>query len=312
MPSPIRRRFLRNLLVFAALPWLALFASPALHAAGRPLIALLTAYPPETDALVAELKLKDGGFTEERVKGFRFHRGLVAGKDVVVFETGMSLVNASMALQLALERLPITHVLFAGVAGGTDPSLRVGDVVIPESWAYHCEAAYFNPKPDGQGWVTADYFKQRYPNFGMIFPDDMQAIRADKEKFERMAKFPADPALIAVARRAVEKLGPVISARTGREITVSIGGTGVSGTVFLDNRDYREFVHRTWGARCLDMETTAYAHVCYTNEIPFLAVRALSDLAGGQAEGHVNAIDANEATSSTHAVKVLHAILLEL
>lgn len=312
MHSPTRRHFLRNLLVFAALSWLALLAAPALSAAGRPLIALLTAYPPETDALVTELKLKDGGFTEERVKGFRFHRGVVSGKDVVVFETGMSLVNASMALQLALERLPITHVLFAGVAGGTDPSLRVGDVVIPDSWAYHCEAAYFNPTPDGKGWVKADYFVQRYPNFGMIFPDDMQAIRADKEKFERTPKFPADPALLAVARRAVEKLGPIVSARTGREITVSLGGTGVSGTVFLDNREYREFVHKTWGARCLDMETTAYAHVCYTNEIPFLAVRALSDLAGGQGEGHVNAIDANEATSSVHAVKVLHAILREL
>lgn len=208
MHSPTRRYFLRNLLAFAALAWLALLTAPALSAAGRPLIALLTAYPPETDALVAELKLKDGGFSEERVKGFRFHRGLVAGKDVVVFETGMSLVNASMALQLALERLPITHVLFAGVAGGTDPSLRVGDVVIPENWAYHCEAAYFNPTPDGKGWVKADYFVQRYPNFGMIFPDDMQAIRADKEKFERTPKFPADPALLAVARRAWKNSAP--------------------------------------------------------------------------------------------------------
>lgn len=277
-----------------------------------PLIAVLTAYPPETDALVAEFGLNQGGFTQQRVKGFRYQRGVVEGKDVVVFETGMSLVNAGMALQLALERLPVTHVLFAGVAGGTDPALHVGDVVIPERWAYHGEAAYFNPTPDGTGWVKADYFTKRYPNFGMIFPDEVVAIRADKEKFERVAAFPADPALLAVARRAVEKLGPVRSARTNREITISVGGTGVSGTVFLDNRAYREFVFKTWGARCLDMETTAYAHVCYTNEIPFLAVRALSDLAGGQAEGEVNVIDANEHTSSVHAVRVLRAILREL
>jgi adenosylhomocysteine nucleosidase len=287
-------------------------AAPVDVAPARSLVAVLTAYPPETDAMVAEFGLKTGGFTEQRVKGFRYHRGVVKGRDVVVFETGMSLVNAAMALQLALERLPITHVLFAGVAGGTDPALHVGDVVVPERWAYHCEAAYFNPTPDGKGWVKADYFEQRYPNFGMIFPDDMQAIRADKEKFERVAAFPVDPGLLAVARRAVEKMGPITSARTGREITVSLGGTGVSGTVFLDNRDYREFVHKTWGARCLDMETTAYAHVCHTNEIPFLAVRALSDLAGGQTEGEVNAIDANEHTSSVHAVKVLRAILSEL
>jgi adenosylhomocysteine nucleosidase len=237
---------------------------------------------------------------------------VVEGKDVVVFETGMSLVNAAMALQLALERMPITHVLFAGVAGGIDPALRIGDVVVPERWAYHCEAAYFNPSPDGKGWVAADYFEQRYPNFGMIFSDDMQAIRADKEKFERVATFPADPGLIAVARRAVEKLGPMRGLESGRVIDVSVGGTGVSGTVFLDNREYREHVFKTWGARCLDMESTAYAHVCYTNEIPFLAVRALSDLAGGQAPGEKNAADATEHATSVHAVKVLRAILREM
>ncbi|MBC8011180.1 MAG: 5'-methylthioadenosine/S-adenosylhomocysteine nucleosidase [Burkholderiales bacterium] len=285
---------------------------PLTPASPKPLVAVLNAYRPEMDAMVKEFGLLEGGFAEQRVKGFRYYIGQVEGKDVVVFETGMSLVNAAMALQLAFERLPISHVLFAGVAGGTDPALRVGDVVIPEKWAYHCEAAYFNPTPDGKGWTKAEYFKQRYPNFGMIFPDEMEAIRADKEKFERVPFFPVDAGLIEVAKRAVEKLGPVISAKTGREITVSIGGAGVTGTVFLDNRDYRKFVHDTWGARCADMETTAYAHVCYTNEIPFLAVRALSDLAGGQEPGQENVIDANEGVSSVHAVKVLRAILREM
>lgn len=309
-PIPFRARF--SLLIGTWCLGLIALAPLGAAEAKRPLVAVLTAYPPETDAMIKEFGLDRGGFAEERVKGFRYRRGVVEGKDVVIFETGMSLVNAAMALQLALERLPITHVLFAGVAGGIDPALHVGDVVIPERWAYHCEAAYFNPTPDGKGWIKADYFTQRYPNYGMIFPDEMQAIRADKEKFERMPTFPIDPGLLAVAQRAVANLGPIKSERTGRVITVSLGGTGVTGTVFLDNRDYRHFVFKTWGARCLDMETTAYAHVCYTNEIPFLAVRALSDLAGGQEPGEVNVIDANEHTSSVHAVKVLRAILREL
>jgi adenosylhomocysteine nucleosidase len=316
-----RRRSLRHLATLALVTFAAILTPPLAVAAAdtpsqpsapRPLVALLTAYPPETDALVAEFGLDQGGFTEERIKGFRFRRGQVAGKDVVVFETGMSLVNAAMALQLALERLPITHVLFAGVAGGIDPSLHVGDVVIPDSWAYHCEAAYFNPRPEGEGWVIAQYFKPRYQNFGMIFPDDMQAIRADKEKFERVPIFPADPALLATARRAIERLGPIHAAESGRELSITVGGVGVSGTVFVDNREYRQHVFQTWRARCLDMESTAYAHVCYTNEIPFLAVRALSDLAGGQAPGELNAADFTEEVTSTHAVKVMRAILEEM
>lgn len=135
--------FTPNVVAQAATP------APAIR---KPLIAVLNAYPPEMDAMVKEFKLLEGGFTEKRVKGFRYYIGTVEGKDIVVFETGISMVNAAMALQLALERLPISHVLFAGVAGGTDPALRVGDVVIPEKWAYHSEAAYFNPTPDGKDW----------------------------------------------------------------------------------------------------------------------------------------------------------------
>lgn len=307
--SSRRRFFLQSILLAVGL---VLSGAVRAETPAKPLIAVLNAYPPEMDAMVKEFGLLDGGFREQQVKGFRYYHGQVEGKDVVVFETGMSLVNAAMALQLALERLPITHVLFAGVAGGTDPDLHVGDVVIPEQWAYHSEAAYFNPTPDGQGWIKADYFKQNYPNFGMIFPDAVHATRADRAKFVKTPLFPADPGLIDTARRAVAKLGPITSRKTGRKVTVSIGGVGVTGTVFLDNRDYRKFVRETWGARCADMETTAYAHVCYTNQIPFLAVRALSDLAGGQDHGEKNPIDAHESVSSEHAVKVLRAILREM
>ncbi len=305
-------RLLRLFGTLALLGFLALAARAAEAASPRPLTAILNAYPPEMEAMIKEFGLREGGFAEQRVKGFRYYLGRVEGQDVVVFETGMSLVNAAMALQLALERLPIQRVLFAGVAGGTDPSLQVGDVVIPEKWAYHCEAAYFNPAPDGKSWLPARYFKQRYPNFGMIFPDDMEAIRADREQFERTPFFPADPGLLEVARRAVAKMDPIRYGADARPVQVLVGGVGVTGTVFLDNREYRKFVHKTWGARCTDMESTAYAHVCFTNEIPFLAVRALSDLAGGQDEGALNAADDHEHGTSENAVTVLRAILREL
>lgn len=303
-------KHLRLLFVVLFILPLARASDPAAPATpSKPLIAVLNAYPPEMDAMVKEFGLDDPRFAQKSIKGFRFFRGEVEGKDVLVVETGMSLVNAAMALQLTLDHFPITHVLFAGVAGGIDPALHVGDVVIPERWAYHSEAAYFNPDGKG-GFVVADYFKQKYPNFGMMFPDDVVATRAGQDKFTRVPTFPADPALLEVARKAIAKLGPVKGEKSGRVLTIDVGGTGVTGPVFLDNAEYRKFVFKVWQARCLDMETTAYAHVCYTNGIPFLAVRALSDLAGGQ-EGK-NVIDDHESTSSVNAVRVLRAILREL
>ncbi|MEY4004638.1 MAG: hypothetical protein RLZZ221_734, partial [Verrucomicrobiota bacterium] len=56
-------------------------------------------------------------------------------------------------------------------------------------------------------------------------------------------------------------------------MSVSVGGTGVAGPVFLDHAAYREWVFRVWQARCVDMESTALAHVAWSNQVPILIVR---------------------------------------
>jgi adenosylhomocysteine nucleosidase len=289
---------------------LALLVLPAFAAepAPRPLLALCAAYSPEITALQQEFGVSEAnGFTKTSSKGLTYWRGRYGRFDIVVFRTGVSLVNAAYQLQAALDRFPITAVLFAGVAGGTDPSLHIGDVVIPEQWAYHAESAYLNPDGKG-GYVRPDYFKATYENFGMIFPNDVTAIREGEEDFVRMPVFPADPALLAAARRAVPRLPA--QRKAGRDISVSVGGTGVAGAVFLDNAPYREWVFRVWQARCTDMESTALAHVAWANRTPILIVRGLSDLAGGQ-HGE-NPIDDNEASVSAIAARVLRQVVDEL
>lgn len=279
-------------------------------AAEKPLIAILGAYPPELVALREEFGVdaRKNGFTTTTLRGVRFDRGVVAGHDVIIFQAGSSIVNAAYQLQMALDHFPITHVLFAGVAGGIDPALEVGDVVIPEKWAYHSEAAYLNDDGKG-GYYRPDYLRPSgLENFGMMFPDGVRAVRDGEARPENMMSFPIDGTLLALAKKAVAKLPPMKKA--GRVVSVSVGGTGVSGPVFLDNAKYREWVFRVWQARCLDMESTAYAHVCWANQKPLLVIRGLSDLAGGQ-HGK-NPIDSNELSVSGIATKVLRGVLDEM
>jgi adenosylhomocysteine nucleosidase len=136
-----------------------------------------------------------------------FWRGSFAGKDLILCRTGVSVVNAAAQLQFALDHFPITHVLFAGVAGGTDPALAVGDVVIPENWAYHAEAAYLNEDGRG-GYVRPDYLPAGRANFGMIFPTGVEITRPDGAQ-KRLELIPVDPALLAVARRVTAGLPPM-------------------------------------------------------------------------------------------------------
>ena len=61
---------------------------------------------------------------------------------------------------------------------------------------------------------------------------------------------------------------------------VVVGGRGVSGPTRVDNAEYRQWVWEAFAADALDMESAAVAHVAYTNGVPFIAFRSLSDLAG--------------------------------
>jgi adenosylhomocysteine nucleosidase len=290
--------------------WLIAIAVAHAAEAAKPLYALCGAYAPELAALKKEFGVDPAkGWTRSVVKGQEFWRGQVGGKDVIIFRTGVSLVNAAYQLQLGLDHFPITHVLFAGVAGGTDPALDVGDVVIPEAWAYHGEAAYLNE--DGKGdYVRPVYLTLGREHLGMIFPQDVGVTRAGPAagppiETARVDLFPVDPGLLAAARRALPKIAPMKKA--GRTVNVSVGGTGVSATVFLDNATYRAWVFKVWQARCTDMESAALAHVAYANHLPILVVRGLSDLAGGQ-HGK-NPIGDNELQVSEIAIRVLHGVL---
>ena len=88
---------------------------------------------------------------------------------------------------------------------------------------------------------------------------------------------------------------------------VVVGGNGVSGQSFVDNAKFRTYVFDTFKARVLDMESAAVAHVAYTNGVPYIAFRSLSDLAGGSEDA--NEIDVFLALASANAAKVVTAFL---
>ena len=88
---------------------------------------------------------------------------------------------------------------------------------------------------------------------------------------------------------------------------IVVGGSGVSGGAFIDNAAFRTWAFETFGARVLDMESAAVAHVAYANDVPFLAVRSLADLAGG-GEG-ANQMEVFLGLAAGNAAAVVKALL---
>ena len=243
-----------------------------------PRIAVISAFEPE----LLELKAAVAHPRAVRLKGARFTLGTIGGVPVVLFESGMSLVNAAMNTQSAIDHFRVTRIVFSGVAGGADPDLHLGDVVVPERWAQYLEAAF--ARADGQGFAPPSLNDgPTVANYGMIYPHAVEVRRAGDDKPERRLWFDADPAMLAVARATTAHL---VLDRCVKDVClataprVKVGGSGVSGTVFMDNAAFRAYLAKTFEAEAVDMETAGVAQTAYANGVPFIGFRALSDLAG--------------------------------
>lgn len=262
---------------------LALLALP-LRAADRldttPRIAVMTAFDPEWKALRGSV----GDSKTYSVNGVEFVTGTLAGRKIVLFQTGISMVNAAMNAQLLLERFDVTGMVMSGIAGGVDPALQIGDVTVASRWGQYLEAV-FARQVDGK-YEPPPWAKLQFPNDGMIFPNDV--IVRNAKGMERRFWFDVDAGMLAAAN----KIGAIEFKRCTAEQAclpgtprLVVGGNGVSGQAFVDNAPFRQYVFKTFNAQVLDMESAAVATVAYANGVPFIAFRSLSDLAGGQA-GH--------------------------
>lgn len=306
------RRRPRTIAVSAALAlvWAASAMPAATHEVpdAVPRTAVVSAFAPELAVLRADLR----DAAPHRLNGVEFSTGTLQGRDVVLFLSGISVVNAAMTTQLALDHFSIERIVFSGIAGGVDPGLGIGDIVIADRWGQYLELVFARQVEDG--WSAAPFFEYPYPNFGMMFPRSVTVQRAGADAPETRFWFPVDGALLAAARAAAAEAA--LSRCTPddtclrTEPRVVIGGPGVSGSAFIDNASFRDYAFRTFGARVLDMESAAVAHVAYANDVPFIAIRSLSDLAGG-GEGE-NQIETFLDLAAGNAAAVVNALLRAL
>jgi adenosylhomocysteine nucleosidase len=245
-----------------------------------PRIAVISAFEPELTKLLAATDV-----SERRVINGRTHYlGTLAGQPVVLLLSGMSIVNATMVTQSLIDKLPVSAIVFSGIAGGVNPSLHVGDVTVPSEWGNYQEQVF--ARQTGAGWDSSNT-AGAFTNFGMMFPRGMLVIdpNGTPDRNARRFWFAADSAAIERAR-AIAKLVKLdrctkAGACLEHEPRIVVGGRGVSGPTFVDNAAYREYAWNVFHADALDMETAAVAVVAHTNRIPFIAFRSLSDLAGG-------------------------------
>ncbi len=258
------------------------FVAPALAQSidATPRIGIISAYEPEWEDLKEAVADPD----EHTHKAVTFVTGTLEGREIVLFLSGVSMVNAAMTAQMALDRFNIEALVFSGIAGGVDPALGIGDIVVADRWGPYLHMVIAREASAGSYSVPPFYGKP-FPNYGMMFPEPVDVRPKSEGDPEEKFWFEADAAMLETARKAAATVAlercDEDGTCLGKAPQVVIGGNGVSGSAFVDNADFRRYVFDTFKAQVLDMESAAVAQVAYANDVPFIAIRSLSDLAGG-------------------------------
>ena len=274
-----------------------------------PRTAIVSAFEPEAALLRGQLSQP----RMHRIGGVEFHTGRLQGKPVVLFLSGISMTNAAMNTQRVIDHFKLRRIVFSGIAGGVDPALHIGDVAVPRRWAPYLEGVLAREVAPGHHqpppWMD-DLVGQ---GNGAFFPRSVE-VRSDRRAgIERKAWFEVDAALLATAERIAQTPLARCDAQQqclSRAPRVVVGGNGVSGAAFVDNAAWREYAFNTFQAQVLDMESAATAQVAYSNRIPFIAFRSLSDLAGG-GEGE-NEMHTFMTLAAGNSARVLLAFLAQL
>jgi adenosylhomocysteine nucleosidase len=196
---------------------------------------------------VTLLRSAMGNCRTETIGIFEYVIGKLEGKDTVLLRCGIGKVNAAVGCALMINRFKPSLVINTGSAGGIDPALTFGDVIIAEGLLYHdVDVTAFNYKP-GQ-----------VPGQPQIFP------------------VPAD--LILLAKNSMDEL------KRENVLPGSLGhvrGLIGSGDVFMHQAERIEATRKLFpGMKAVEMESAAIAHACSLFTVPAVIIRALSDIAG--------------------------------
>lgn len=199
-------------------------------------IAVIGAMEEEVELLRKEIENPK----TRNVANSEFTSGTYKNHEVILLKSGIGKVNAAMTTSIMLSEYNPDYVINTGSAGGYDPNLEVGAIVISDEVRYHDVD------------VTAFGYE-----IGQV-PQLPAAFKADKH-------------LMKLAEEAVSEIGEHQAAT----------GLIATGDIFMHDSVKVEQVRSHFPQmKACEMEAAAVAQVCHQFDVPFVVIRALSDIAG--------------------------------
>lgn len=181
---------------------------------------------------------------------------LLDGQPVNLLLSGIGMVNAAGALGRSLADLSPASIINYGCAGAHQASMEPGDVVIGAQYVHHRAVTILETGEEKYGGMP-------------ISPEDATHF---------VEIFEADPKLLSTARSAAIGWTPEPWPDTGRKKRTRVhAGPITSADAWTQATDLIERIHEEHGTFSEDMESAALAQIAAMHQIPFLAIKDISN-----------------------------------
>ena len=224
-----------------------------------PVIAIIGALEKEVRQIYAAVE--KGTVADEA--GLRIVGGEYHGFEIVATTAGMGTVNAAAAAQHLISAHGANAIIFSGIAGGLNPALHIGDVVIGERLRYldTDTALIAESAPGLEEFSSSDFLVELAE----------QTLRA--HGFVDAALSEGD----AATARAEADATLFRRNNTDSEPQRFLRGTIATGDRFVSGAEAKASAIAATQGDCVEMEGAAIAHVAAKNGIDCLVLRAISD-----------------------------------
>lgn len=216
-------------------------------------------------AMDTEIELIKKALQEESTRKIgesTYYSGKINGKNVVIAKCGIGKVRAALCVQVMIDYFNVSAIINTGIAGGVSENLSVGDIVLSTDALQHD----FD--------VTAFGYAPGYMCTG--------------HNSDKPTLFHADENLQKLILESATAILPSSKIKTG---------IIASGDKFISDALTRKYLSEQFNATAAEMEGAAIAQASSVNNVPFIIIRIISDLADGKPNEEYDKFERNACVS---------------
>ena len=200
--------------------------------------------------------------SQNKIYNIEITKGTIGNKECILALSGIGKVNSARTTQVLIDNFNIELIINTGSAGAINNELNIGDVVITNHVVQHD----FDISAFGH-------------SFGHI-PGIGVEIKCDEKNIEKAKK---------ITKNHINEYKTII-------------GVGASGDIFCTKIEDKERIRNIFNADVVEMEGAAIGQVSVLDNIPFINIKAVSDVPN---ENNYKTFDENLELAASRAAEIV-------